>query len=259
MQDIQLVIKFFLEEPCFEREQLDTLQEILKKHLPIWSGTLVVAKDEDSDEFERIGNDGNLFEAICRISPISRRTRECGLRGAYDGLTFFISHKQSTIPPLSNSYHIEIYGLSKIEKKEVREWVYEFFKDFTASFSVRYGNARLSEEFNAKNMIDDETGCRAIGVNLQYTIPGLYWLNYFGTPYVNLIQREKLVSAPAYEVFENSGGVMIALDETPLQWQEESYKARERQVVEHLGTQYFFDRNEPDRKTIAPDFDSLKK
>ncbi|NJK52743.1 MAG: hypothetical protein HC936_07795 [Leptolyngbyaceae cyanobacterium SU_3_3] len=96
-------------------------------------------------------------------------------------------------------------------------------------------------------------------MNPEYAIPGLYWLNYFGAPYINLMQRERLISAPAYEVFENDGGVLVALDETPLNWQDESYKARERQVIEHLGSQYFFNRNEPERKTIAPDFDSLKK
>ncbi|NJK52742.1 MAG: hypothetical protein HC936_07790 [Leptolyngbyaceae cyanobacterium SU_3_3] len=63
MQDIHLVIKLFLEQPCFEREQLDILHALLKKHLPTWSSKLVVARDEDSDEFEEVGYDGNLFES----------------------------------------------------------------------------------------------------------------------------------------------------------------------------------------------------
>ena len=57
---------------------------------------------------------------------------------------------------------------------------------------MRYANSHLDSEFHAKNMIDDETGVEAIGVDITDAIPGLYWLNYFGArACLDLIGRER--------------------------------------------------------------------
>lgn len=103
-------------------------------------------------------------------------------------------------------------------------------------------------------MVDNETGAYAIGANVNKAIPGLYWLNYFGGPYVDLIGRERLLSAPAHEVKPVGDGILIELDSSADAWQSETYVQREQAVINHLGTQYFFSRLHPDRQTTAPNF-----
>jgi hypothetical protein len=88
----------------------------------------------------------------------------------------------------------------------------------------------------------------------QKDLQGLYWLNFFGAPYVDLIGRERLLSAPAYEVKAVGDGVLLVLDSDADAWQSEEYQRREQHVIEHLGKQYFFSRHDPERKTVAPDF-----
>jgi hypothetical protein len=103
-------------------------------------------------------------------------------------------------------------------------------------------------------MIDDETGVRAVGASITHAIPGLYWLSFFGRPYVDLMGRERLLSAPAYEAKSVDDGVLVALDASADAWETAVYREREQAVIEHLGKQYFFSRHDPSRQTIAPDF-----
>jgi hypothetical protein len=84
--------------------------------------------------------------------------------------------------------------------------------------------------------------------------PGLYWLNFFGAPYVDLMGRERLLTAPAYEVKPVDDGVLIALDSSANAWQTAAYRQREQAVIAHLGEKYFFSRHDPARQTVAPDF-----
>jgi hypothetical protein len=94
----------------------------------------------------------------------------------------------------------------------------------------------------------------AIGVFLEDSLPGLYWLNYFGPPYTKLFGKERLLSAPGFEVGEADGGVLVALDEVPMTWTGGEYRAREAAVIDHLGREFFFSKDTPERKTVAPEF-----
>jgi hypothetical protein len=141
-----------------------------------------------------------------------------------------------------------------VEGRTTSNWARAIFEALTSRMLIRYANVHLDEEYYAKNMIDDETGTRAIGPNLAEGLPGLYWLNYFGAPYVELIGRERLLTSPAYEVKAVGDGVLVALDASAEAWQSEAYRQREQATTAHLGQQYFFSRWEPDRKTVAPNF-----
>lgn len=111
----------------------------------------------------------------------------------------------------------------------------------------------MTKEWNAKNM-ELERGARAIGGDISRYLPGLYWLNFFGEPYRKLIGKERLLSAPAHEIVEVDAGVLVCLAERPESWDSPEYKAVENRVLDHLGREYFFDRNDTERKTVAPDF-----
>ena len=210
--------------------------------------------DENSRKRLVIEQTGRLHAGVHRIAPVRDDFGDVVLTGAYKGLAFFMYHSKPTLPVELNRMSAEVYGLDVVEGQSTSAWARHFVERMVACMPVRYGSAWTDEEYEAKNMVNDETGVYAIGADVNHEIPGLYWLNYFGGPYVELIGRERLLSAPAYEVKPVGDGVLIALDASAESWQNEAYVEREQAVIAHLGKQYFFSRHDPDRQTIAPDF-----
>lgn len=77
--------------------------------------------------------------------------------------------------------------------------------------------------------------------HLKSGLPGLSWVTYFGTNYVELIGVNKLRSAPAYSVQSHGEGIVVRLTENPGISEEEN-KALNRaklQFIEHVGVKAF--------------------
>lgn len=125
--------------------------------------------------------------------------------------------------------------------------------------SPYHGHAEMIEEFDHKNISHEGGGTMAVGVDVSRHLPGLYWLNFFGQAYRDLIGREKLLSAPAYEVREVDDGVMLALHSDPRAWTTDEFGSRERAILEHLGPEYFFNKDDLSKPTIAPHFNLPQK
>lgn len=253
---LHLLCEFYASRPLFAQVQLDELHDVINEFLPGWSVGLRAAKDEDSPDSVVVGRAGRLFDCIYQVAKPRRGMGAVVLTGAYDGVSYFMTHCEGNPPPELNEVTIEVYGPSTVEGQPTSVWARTFFEALTVRLPINYGNAHLEEEFAAKNMIDDETGARAIGRRLGKSLPGLYWLNYFGRPYLDLMGRERLLSAPACEVKPVGDGVLVALDASPDAWQSADYRHREQETIAHLGKQFFFSRSDPDRQTIAPDFRS---
>ncbi|MGD9720829.1 MAG: hypothetical protein AB7O59_14155 [Pirellulales bacterium] len=251
---MRLVSHIFFSQPLFTEAQLDGLQAILNDLLPFWTKGLRVARYEHSPDKELVGRDNRLFDRLYHAAPPKRTLGEAVLTGVYSGLSFYLSHCQGTLPPVLNDMSVEVYELARIEGKRAFDTTRDLFEAFVTRLPVRYANVRSSDEYDAKNILDDDSGVQAIGADIEVAIPGLYWLNYFGPPYVEMLGRERLLTAPAFEAKALGDGVLLALDESPEAWQQPSYRQREQDVVNHLGPHYFFSRRDPDRKTIAPDF-----
>lgn len=117
---------------------------------------------------------------------------------------------------------------------------------------VAYARAHAWAEYDGKNM-DHTGGARAVGVDIGASLPGLYWSNFFGKLYVDLIGLNRLLSAPAYEVRKLGNGVILMLSASPWHWTTREYAEAERQVLQHLGEHYFFSKQNPDRETVGPD------
>jgi hypothetical protein len=255
---MHLWCKFYVGRPLFAEAQLDGLQSVINQLLPDWSSDLRVAKDEDSPPSMLVGRAGRLYDCLHQVAPPKRRLGSAVLTGAYKGLSFFLQHFEGTLPPELNRMAIEVYGPSTVEGQSTSNLARMLFEAVVVQLPMRYANSRLDEEFRAKNMIDDETGVEAIGVDITEAIPGLFWLNYLGAPYVDLIGRERLLTAPAFEVKPVGDGVLLALDSSAEAWQSDAYHARERATIEHIGKQYFFSRWDLDRQTVAPDFGAYR-
>jgi hypothetical protein len=93
---------------------------------------------------------------------------------------------------------------------------------------------------------------------LRKYIPDIYWVTVFGKPYVDLFSRERLLSAPAYQVRElENGSVLIQLTEFPGESGEgpNSYETRKALVKAHLNSDAFFDLSKGvDHKYFVPEF-----
>jgi hypothetical protein len=250
---------FYVSRPIFGEAQLDELQRVIEEILPHWSSGMSVAKDEDSKDRIAVGHDDRLHDCLHRVAPPKRGLGSAVLFGAQRDLAFYLQHSEPALPPESNEIAIEIYRLPTVENQTASAWAREAFEAIAARLPIRYANAYADEEYYAKNMVDDETGVRAIGAKITHATPGLYWLNFFGRPYLDLIGRERLLSVPAYEVKPVDDGVLIALDSSADAWTTAAYQQREQAVIEHLGKQYFFSRHDPARQTVAPDFRAYLK
>ncbi len=245
---------FYLARPTFDEAQLRELQRVIKDRLPQWASRLRAAKDDDSPSGALVSQDRALYDCVYAVAPPKRGLGGVVLNGAYAGVSFYVYHCKKTYPPLLNRMSVEVIGLAAIEAQATSDWARGMFEAIVGQLPVRYGFARLDEEYYAKNMIDDETGARAIGADITDAVPGLYWLNYLGAPYLDLIGRERLLTSPAYEVKAVGDGVLLSLDSSPKAWQTAGYMEREADTIAHLGKQYFFSRWDPERQTVAPDF-----
>lgn len=250
-----LWLRYRVSRPVFDSEQLDKLETVVRQSLPQWSTGLRVTEDEMSKGGVLVGCDDRLYDSVHRFAPPQRGFASATLMGANRRIRFFMDHSQDARPYLLNGFTVETYGLTTIEGRPLWVWANDVSQAFLASLPVLHAHGELDEEFVAKNMIDDATGLRAVGGDLSRYLPGLYWLNYFGAPYVELIGRERLLSAPAYEVKSIGDGVYLRLSEGPEAWQTSDYRQREQECLQHIGTQNFFSRNDPDRPTVAPKFE----
>jgi hypothetical protein len=253
---MHLWLDFYVGRPMFGAVQLDGLQSAINELLPQWSSTLRATEGEASPRVATVDRQLRLYDAVHRVAAPKRGVGLVELAGAYEGVAFFLIHCEHALPAELNHLAIEVYE-PIVEGQPTCAWAREMFEALPRRLPIRHGNVRTREEYTAKNMIDDETGVRAIGPNLADGLKGLYWLNYFGPPYVELIGRERLLSAPAYEVKQVGDGILLALDESADAWQTLAYQRCERDVIEHVGKQFFFSRWEPDRELVAPDFRSL--
>jgi hypothetical protein len=248
-----LWLKVYVARPFFEREQLDALQDLISHHLSNWFRGLSIGKeDRDAAAMKVEGKD--LFQAIEEFAPPRFGLGDVVLSGSYEGVWLYAESSRSTLPPESNRLSIEIIDRQEVEGKQLTTWAHEFFRALPAALPVRYGLGHLADEFEAKNIERTSGSVRALGVRLSKSLPGLYWLNYFGPPYVRLIGEERLLTTPAPDVRRAGDGVFLALDTDPANWKLPTYHEKERDAIDHIGREFFFSREQPERETRAPDF-----
>src|SRR5262249_6886881 len=170
---MHLWLKFYIERPMFEEEQLDALQSLIHKHLPGWASELHIGAHEDSPDPTLLMPHESLYQATSQAFPVRFGLSSFTITGSYEGLAFFIDGCRSTLPPELNVLSIEIFEKDRIEQHSAVEWARDFFAQVAAHLPVRYANCRLTEQFETKNIM-----------RIDQALPGLYWLNYFGIPFV---------------------------------------------------------------------------
>jgi hypothetical protein len=77
---------------------------------------------------------------------------------------------------------------------------------------------------------------------LKKYLPDVYWITVFGKPYVELFSRDRLLSAPAFQVRElDNGSILMKLFEDISSCGKSVYEDRKKEVKKHISENAFFD------------------
>jgi hypothetical protein len=139
----------------------------------------------------------------------------------------------------------------RVENTDRQEWVQGLTRELTRTTTMLWGAAYLGDEF-AQSNLDTSRGMRAIGRDVRTSLPGVYWLNIFGPPYLDLIGNQRLLDAPAHSVESSGDHVVVCAYRDAEDWMANA--DTRHQLTAALGAEHFFDRNDPERHHRAPDF-----
>jgi hypothetical protein len=252
-----LLMKFYASRAFSSSGALGALDSVLRQNVADWYRRVRVVPEwqESSTTADQLG-DRALGDVLAAVAPMRFGMCAVNLQGDGEGIMMFLQCSRNALPPESNVLTVEVKVAiqSLIEGKPIYEWARSFFVALVGAVPLRYAHARTRAEFEAKNMFRQRHTAKAVGVNLKRSLPGLYWLNFFGPDYTELMGRACLAAVPAPIVESVGDGVCVGLGDTPLDWNTEGYKQREAAVVAHLGAEYFFSKSDPNRTTRAPIF-----
>lgn len=190
---------------------------------------------------------GELYQRLQQLAPSPSPNRRFGsveLRGANRELTIILSFDDWIFRPLGqscipgNQISIQIRS-ALVQSRRALTWINQSFVHWCATLDPFFGYACATEEYDAKNISIQGGGLRTVGIDISQYLPGLCWLNLFGSPYKPLMGDECLASAPAFRSAASGSGYVVTLNENPGDWDSSEYKTREESVRHHLGNSIF--------------------
>lgn len=262
-----------------EGDVCDRLQTWLHDHSPRFSSDLrVLAYERDPDAvpielieqsslkramLDRGLHRGATFKDLSANAPPAPHARRFGsvlIRGkaskSFLGLQFDQFHPGMPMGDkwlFSNSLNGRI-GASSIDRVPAADWVGALVEAFAGHPALLWAAAYSPDEWHERNMHDGPDGMWALGRDIRRSLPGLFWLNVFGKPYVDHIGKSLLLTVPTGGTTTIGDAVLVRLYDSPDDWTlDVSVSDRERATA-HLGANRFYDHHVPDRPTSAPDF-----
>jgi hypothetical protein len=253
---------------------LDTLQALLGASTPRWSSKLRLWRGPKDQRAIEIGRAGALKAAVMAAAgergstyrerverhgrpPFERLVGSAELRGAGPELVVVVSIDEMVVSQLGlkrqlgNNIALQVRR-PEVEGRGSEDWLRDAFETLCSELSPAWGAAGQVAEYWAKVM-SDPPRIEAIGRDFGQFLPGVFWLNFFGRRYRNLL-GDRLCSTPAARVAEIDDGVLVEVGGGPLAWDTAEYASCEQRIRDHLGPELFFSRAEPDRSTIVPDW-----
>jgi hypothetical protein len=148
----------------------------------------------------------------------------------------------NTISGFTNAPRIS--GVTQIE------WVRQLMTKMSEDPAILWGAAFHKDEFNEKN----KNNLSVCGRNMRNHLPGLYWLNIFGPKYRDFIGDNKFNSSETYCSKLVGLSRVIELYENPEDWPKKIARDTCKSIMQKIGEEYFFNKEKPNAKTIAPEF-----
>jgi len=146
------------------------------------------------------------------------------------------------------------FGPQRVAGLARKDWVQALVKGLGDDPRLLWGAAFLRSEFASRNLHSGADGMWALGRDVRKSLPGVFWLNVFGSAYVDLIGSERLRNAPAATTNVLGNNFLVRAYAKPEDWSTDLGISHQRQLVDYLGQRYFYDRSHPDGPTVAPDF-----
>jgi len=271
----RLDLQLYFGASLLDRRLLAKVQTTCLQRAPNWSAGLRLWPVEKGDAridpkepdafydavIPEVTEKGDLYRDLVAQYGQPRSNRICGnveFRGGNKSLVLAMSLDEEIFGRVGEIWTWGNYLSFQVRGPDVDgspspAWAKHLIHTFTVP-ELWYAHAEMADEFAAKNLLCDSSGCEAVGVDISKSLPGLYWLNYFGKPYVELIGRNRLLSAPAHEVADFGNGVLVMIGDQPEEWDTHGYRLTESRVLDHLGRTFFFSKAEPRRATVAPAF-----
>jgi hypothetical protein len=92
------------------------------------------------------------------------------------------------------------------------------------------------------------------GNRLGESLPGIYWVNFFGPTYVNFFGKDKFTLLHAYAKEElPDGGFLVMTAQSPFDYDKSETKKLEKEIIAHLGSDAFFDKSNPTKQCQVPE------
>jgi hypothetical protein len=134
------------------------------------------------------------------------------------------------------------------------EWIRQLMAKMSADPAILWGAAFHKDEFNEKNIRNSAEGMNVLGRNMRNHLPGLYWLNIFGPKYRDFIGDNKFNGLETYCTEIVGLSRVIELYDNPEDWSTKIGRDTCKNVANKIGEEYFFNKEKPNAKTIAPEF-----
>jgi hypothetical protein len=122
-----------------------------------------------------------------------------------------------------------------------------------------FGLLTALADLNAKNIDQGETGASISyqGLDPANGLPGLYWINLFSAPLASWLKLRELPQNLAKMKSVGRSGVLLQFGTSPSECSGGEVLDQQREVIERLGPQRFFDIRSPDGKLDAPPWNDL--
>ena len=267
----QLDLRLHLAHSLLADGALSKVDHLLRELLPCWSRDLRVRLDVRSRSWFSACKRGSLPAAVRRLirpgqtyaslleqygpGRYARQTGHATLTGGYSGVYVFLSLDEWLFMPqpgrqlFGNTISIQV-SRETVEGTVAAEWLSCAVARLCEDLDLLYGFAAANREYYSKN----KEGWRMMGLDPSRYLPGLYWMNVFGRPYVKLIGRRHLMGLPGTIPRQAGAGVLVQFGNDPFAWRSQNYKVATARALDHIGRRYFFDRHARKRQTIAPPF-----
>jgi hypothetical protein len=255
--------------------EFDVLESVLRKHAPKWStrmraslppGRIVDVPEGGLREVildVALERDAALQRMLEASGTADIRSGFCDLDGATRAICVvpsFHEHRVQRRPRgtvFANSIEIQVRA-ARLEGAPAATWVPPVFDELCGRLDPVWAQASATSEFYAKAMFSEGGNVHTIGVDFSRYLPGLFALNYFGKPYVDLIGRKRLLSVPCGRVVEYPNGVLIETAPLDAPFATAEPIVCQEAILDHLGRQYFFSRENPDRPSAAPNWSAFE-
>lgn len=124
-------------------------------------------------------------------------------------------------------------------------------KYFEPAFAV----LTAREDFHSKHCRDGGAAdCPGLGTGKCFgghrvcdTVPGIYWITFFGPPVSDRFDEQRLRSIPLGRAESYGNGHILTAHDSPRLIGSDDAWGRERAIMRHLGEHHFFRRNEKSR------------